>query len=485
MSFNTIPDAWIAIGKPVKQELFQTIKDDLDFLFSRPTSWDQQVAVVSASLDLTTQTNSYYYICDCTAGNIAITLPAAADSNSIIFAFKKIDSTANTLTINRLGSDTIEGATSFTVPKQYDCIAIVGSGSENKWYYHSRYNSKFVQSSTKTVLSDALDVTGALAAQGGLNVTGNIVISGTVDGVDVSSHAADSTIHNTLLTIKSMTDGYYSLLGHDHSGTYEPANSNIQNHISDSTIHNTLSTIKSMTDGYYSVLGHVHANDHSHANSSNLTSINQDLGSTSNPTFNSITVTSTVDGVDVSSFKSAYDNHVLEYGDGYRHHIHSNSTYLNNINQSLADNASVTFDGVTTDTITISGGTLYIENNTADATLVSIRNTGVGVASLTIEGTVTCENLVAQGNCKICNATSDTLKFFSTDDGYARISVSSPAAFNSTDGEISGLTFSASPTQGEVEALRDKCEELGDDCRALREVVNNLMTALKDYNLIG
>jgi len=35
------------------------------------------------------------------------------------------------------------------------------------------------------------------------------------------------------------------------------------------------------------------------------------------------------------------------------------------------------------------------------------------------------------------------------------------------DGEIGGLTISDPPTQAEVQALRDKCEELADDVRAL------------------
>ena len=35
------------------------------------------------------------------------------------------------------------------------------------------------------------------------------------------------------------------------------------------------------------------------------------------------------------------------------------------------------------------------------------------------------------------------------------------------DGEIAGLTISDSPTQAEVQALRDACEELADDVRAL------------------
>jgi len=47
-----------------------------------------------------------------------------------------------------------------------------------------------------------------------------------------------------------------------------------------------------------------------------------------------------------------------------------------------------------------------------------------------------------------------------------------------TDGEIGGLTVSDPPTQAEVQALRDKAEELADDVRALSTLIHSLRTAL-------
>jgi hypothetical protein len=43
-----------------------------------------------------------------------------------------------------------------------------------------------------------------------------------------------------------------------------------------------------------------------------------------------------------------------------------------------------------------------------------------------------------------------------------------------TDGEIGGLTISDPPAQAEVQALRDKAEELTDDVRALSAFVHAL-----------
>jgi hypothetical protein len=47
-----------------------------------------------------------------------------------------------------------------------------------------------------------------------------------------------------------------------------------------------------------------------------------------------------------------------------------------------------------------------------------------------------------------------------------------------SDGEIGGLTISDPPTPAEVQALRDKCEELADDVRAFSALVHELRTAL-------
>jgi len=46
------------------------------------------------------------------------------------------------------------------------------------------------------------------------------------------------------------------------------------------------------------------------------------------------------------------------------------------------------------------------------------------------------------------------------------------------DGDIGGLTISDPPTQAEFQALRDKCEELADDVRALSTLVHALRGAL-------
>ncbi len=79
---------------------------------------------------------------------------------------------------------------------------------------------------------------------------------------------------------------------------------------------------------------------------------------------------------------------------------------------------------------------------------------------------------------KIGLATTDTIGL------YGVTPVAQPAGadqaavtMGNTNGEISGLSFSSPPTQGECEALRDKCEELADDVRAVVTLLHALRSA--------
>lgn len=75
----------------------------------------------------------YFYPCDATSGNIVATLPAAASVYSKKYVVKKIDSSANTITVTASGSDTIDGAGTKVLSKQWDTCTIASDGVSN-WY---------------------------------------------------------------------------------------------------------------------------------------------------------------------------------------------------------------------------------------------------------------------------------------------------------------------------------------------------------------
>ena len=87
--------------------------------------------------DLVTKTGNYTVtatnhtiICNATGGSFTITLPAVASHEGRIYCIKKIDSSANTVTVDGNGSETIDDATTAVLTTQYESITIQSDGSE-------------------------------------------------------------------------------------------------------------------------------------------------------------------------------------------------------------------------------------------------------------------------------------------------------------------------------------------------------------------
>jgi hypothetical protein len=79
--------------------------------------------VSNLTADFTASLSAYFYTIDASGGNVTATLPAAStafgNTMGITYKFQRIDNSGNTVTIQRAGSDTINGATSFTLTSQY------------------------------------------------------------------------------------------------------------------------------------------------------------------------------------------------------------------------------------------------------------------------------------------------------------------------------------------------------------------------------
>jgi hypothetical protein len=68
-------------------------------------------------------------LCDATSASFTITLPAVSGNTGISFIIKKTDSTANTVTIDGSGSETIDGALTQIISTQYQSFTIVCNGT--------------------------------------------------------------------------------------------------------------------------------------------------------------------------------------------------------------------------------------------------------------------------------------------------------------------------------------------------------------------
>jgi hypothetical protein len=96
------------------------------------SSADDTYATSTKTSNYTIGSTDTVIFADATSGNVTITLPAASGLTGYKFFIKRIDSAANTCTVTRSGSDTIDGVTSLTINQQYTSIMVVSNGTV--WY---------------------------------------------------------------------------------------------------------------------------------------------------------------------------------------------------------------------------------------------------------------------------------------------------------------------------------------------------------------
>lgn len=104
----------------------------------RKASIDNTGAIMVTGFDaaLSTKTANYTLIVsdytilfDATAGNLVATLPTAASSTGRVYNIKKMDSTANTVTIDANASETIDGALTKVISTQFNSYTIQSTGT--------------------------------------------------------------------------------------------------------------------------------------------------------------------------------------------------------------------------------------------------------------------------------------------------------------------------------------------------------------------
>jgi hypothetical protein len=97
-------------------------------------TWKQGILATSIKTGTTytiTSTDTVV-IADATSNAVTITLPTASTVTGYRYFIKRKDNTANVVTVARSGSDTIDGAASFTLDLQYTSMTVVSDGTN--WY---------------------------------------------------------------------------------------------------------------------------------------------------------------------------------------------------------------------------------------------------------------------------------------------------------------------------------------------------------------
>lgn len=86
------------------------------------------VGVTTKTATYTATTSDYTVRCNAAAGVMSVNLPAAASCAGSLMAIKKIDATANAVTIDPAGAETIDGAATLAMSTQYGCTVIQSNG---------------------------------------------------------------------------------------------------------------------------------------------------------------------------------------------------------------------------------------------------------------------------------------------------------------------------------------------------------------------
>lgn len=90
--------------------------------------FNRETDVAASSTASKTLGAEFYWPVDATSGAVTITLPPANTWLGKKYLIKKTDASANAVTINRSGSDTVDGATSVSLTTRYDSILLVSNG---------------------------------------------------------------------------------------------------------------------------------------------------------------------------------------------------------------------------------------------------------------------------------------------------------------------------------------------------------------------
>lgn len=113
----------------INDELGQLeVWDGSQWLYFAP---DAASATTITSSTALTYTQSLVFV-DATLGSVTLTIPSASGNSGKQFNIKKIDASINTIILDPIGSETIDGDTTLTVLNQYDSVTIASNGSN--WF---------------------------------------------------------------------------------------------------------------------------------------------------------------------------------------------------------------------------------------------------------------------------------------------------------------------------------------------------------------
>lgn len=101
----------------------------LGYTPAQPSNGSLALGIRTVTAAPTFAAGDHTLLFDATAAAIPVALPAASTVTGRVFAFKKIDASANAVTVTPDGVETIDGATPLVISGQYDSYTIQSNGS--------------------------------------------------------------------------------------------------------------------------------------------------------------------------------------------------------------------------------------------------------------------------------------------------------------------------------------------------------------------
>lgn len=121
-----------AVNDPTDQDLWGGyLNENFDSL----NTWTLDTPSVETSgFSVATEDHRKLFLCDATGGAITVTLPAAsAVPAGCGFGFKKTDASANAITLDADGTDTIQGGATYSISRRYALVYILSNGTDT-WF---------------------------------------------------------------------------------------------------------------------------------------------------------------------------------------------------------------------------------------------------------------------------------------------------------------------------------------------------------------
>ncbi len=151
----TTPKTFVAGAVLTAAELNTHMRDNLNHLFDSIDDVGTLFNIASKTAAYTATTADTVLLCDASSGAFTLTLPAASGNAGLYYLIKKIDSSANAITIDANGSETIDGATTYVSEMEDQAVLIVCDGSNWETLSHTANSLLNVVSKTSAYTASA------------------------------------------------------------------------------------------------------------------------------------------------------------------------------------------------------------------------------------------------------------------------------------------------------------------------------------------